>query len=63
MEKTIKILVCLDKGVTCVRSDKPDVKVEIFDIGRMRHDGLTRYEIEADWDMRIPNYPHTTEEV
>jgi len=59
----IKILVCVDKGVTCVRSDNPNVKVEYFDMGKMKRDGFTRDEIEADWDMRMPSFPHSVKEV
>jgi hypothetical protein len=59
----IKILVCLDKGgVSCVRSDHPDVQVEVFDIPKKRRDGYSSAEIEADWDMIVPRYPHAAED-
>ena len=63
-DSKIKIMVCLDKGgVQCVRSDKLAVAYEVFDMPRKRKEGMSSVEIEADWDMLVPRYPHMAEEV
>lgn len=59
-----KIMVCLDKsGVLCVRSDMPDMTYEVFDMSKLKREGMLQIEIEAEWDMRVPNYPHQVKEV